>query len=45
MIRDAVINDGPGLCSSSKNSTGYTLEVTNGVEDAVDEMRPGLPGS
>jgi CzcA family heavy metal efflux pump len=42
---DAVINDGPGLMLIvEKLPWGNTLEVTRGVEAALDQMRPGLPG-
>jgi CzcA family heavy metal efflux pump len=42
---DAVINDGPGLLLVvEKFPWGNTLEVTRGVETALDEIRPGLPG-
>ena len=42
---DAVINDGPGLMLVvEKLPWGNTLEVTRGVEKAIDEMRPGLSG-
>lgn len=45
MIGDAVINDGPGLLLIvEKFPWANTLEVTNGVEEAINEMRPGLPG-
>jgi CzcA family heavy metal efflux pump len=45
LIGDAVINDGPGLMLIvEKLPWGNTLEVTRGVEAAIDEMRPGLPG-
>lgn len=45
MIGDAVINDGPGLLLIvEKFPWGNSLEVTKGVEAAIDEMRPGLPG-
>jgi len=45
MIGDAVINDGPGLLLIvEKFPWANTLEVTKGVEEAIDEMRPGLPG-
>src|SRR4029453_2093424 len=45
MIGDAVINDGQGLMLIvEKLPWGNTLEVTRGVEAAVDQMRPGLPG-
>jgi CzcA family heavy metal efflux pump len=41
---DAVINDGPGLMLVvEKFPWGNTLQVTNDVEKAVDELRPGLP--
>lgn len=44
MIGDAVVNDGPGLLLIvEKFPWGNTLEVTKGVEAAIDEMRPGLP--
>jgi CzcA family heavy metal efflux pump len=42
---DAVINDGPGLLLVvEKFPWGNTLDVTHGVEEAIDDMRPGLPG-
>ncbi len=42
---DAVINDGPGLLLVvEKFPWGNTLDVTHGVEEALDEMRPGLRG-
>jgi CzcA family heavy metal efflux pump len=42
---DAVINDGPGLMLIvEKLPWANTLDVTRGVEQAMDEMRPGLPG-
>ncbi len=45
MIGDAVINDGPGLLLIVERFPwANTLEVTNGVEAAIDELRPGLPG-
>ncbi|HEX2035048.1 MAG TPA: efflux RND transporter permease subunit, partial [Chloroflexota bacterium] len=45
MIGDAVINDGAGLLLIvEKFPWGNTLEVTRGVEAALDELRPGLPG-
>ena len=45
LIGDAVINDGPGLMLIvEKLPWGNTLEVTRGVEAALNEMRPGLPG-
>jgi CzcA family heavy metal efflux pump len=45
MIGDAVVNDGPGLLLIvEKFPWANSLEVTNGVEAAINEMRPGLPG-
>ncbi|HMI72585.1 MAG TPA: efflux RND transporter permease subunit [Solirubrobacteraceae bacterium] len=42
---DAVINDGPGLMLIVQKFRGAnTMEVTSGIEDAMDELRPGLPG-
>jgi len=42
---DAVVNNGPGLLLVvEKFPWGNTLEVTKGVEAALDEMQPGLPG-
>ena len=43
MIGDAIINDGPGLLLIvEKQPWGNTLEVTRGVESALDALRPGL---
>jgi CzcA family heavy metal efflux pump len=45
LIGDAVINDGPGLMLIvEKLPWGNTLEVTRGVEAALEDLRPGLPG-
>ncbi|MGH9277342.1 MAG: efflux RND transporter permease subunit [Acidimicrobiales bacterium] len=45
LIGDAVINDGPGLMMIvEKLPWANTLDVTRGVEAALAEMRPGLPG-
>jgi CzcA family heavy metal efflux pump len=42
---DAVVNDGPGLLLVvEKYPWANTLDVTNGVEDALAAMRPGLTG-
>jgi CzcA family heavy metal efflux pump len=42
---DAVINDGPGLMIIvEKLPWANNLEVTEGVEEAVEELEPGLPG-
>jgi CzcA family heavy metal efflux pump len=45
MVGDAVINDGPGLMLIvEKLPWANTLEVTWGIEAALDELRPGLAG-
>src|SRR6266568_2761806 len=45
LIGDAVINNGPGLLLIvEKFPWGNTLDVTRGVDAALNEMRPGLPG-
>ena len=45
MIGDAVINDGVGLMLIvEKFPWGNTLAVTRGVEEALEQMKPGLPG-
>ena len=45
LFGDAVINAGPGLLLVvEKFPSANTLEVTNGIESALDELRPGLPG-
>ncbi|MGH8897067.1 MAG: efflux RND transporter permease subunit [Egibacteraceae bacterium] len=45
LIGDAVINDGPGLMLIvEKFPWANTLDVTRGVETALDELRPGLAG-
>jgi CzcA family heavy metal efflux pump len=42
---DAVINDGPGLMLVVQKFRGAnTMDVTRGVERAIDDLRPGLPG-
>jgi CzcA family heavy metal efflux pump len=42
---DAVINDGPGLLLIvEKLPWANTLDVTKGVEQALKELEPGLPG-
>ena len=42
---DALIDQRPGLMLIvQKLPRANTLEVTHGVEDAMDEMHPGLPG-
>jgi CzcA family heavy metal efflux pump len=45
MIGDAVINQGDGLMLIvEKLPWANTMDVTRGVEEALDEMRPGLRG-
>ncbi|MBU0665187.1 MAG: efflux RND transporter permease subunit [Proteobacteria bacterium] len=45
MVGDAVINDERGLMMIvEKLPWANTLEVTRGIEEALAEMRPGLPG-
>jgi CzcA family heavy metal efflux pump len=42
---DAAINQGPGLMLIVQKLPGAnTLEVTKGIEAAIDQMRPGLAG-
>jgi CzcA family heavy metal efflux pump len=45
LIGDAVINDSPGLLLIvEKFPWGNTLDVTRGVDAALAELQPGLPG-
>ncbi|MFL6140552.1 MAG: efflux RND transporter permease subunit [Labedaea sp.] len=45
LIGDSIINDGPGLLLVvEKLPWGDTLDITRGVNDAIQAMRPGLPG-
>jgi CzcA family heavy metal efflux pump len=45
LIGDAIINDGPGLLLIvEKFPWANTLHVTEGVDDALEELAPGLPG-
>jgi CzcA family heavy metal efflux pump len=45
LIGDAVINDGPGLLLIvEKLPWANTLEVTRGVDQALEDLKPGLPG-
>jgi CzcA family heavy metal efflux pump len=45
LFGDAVINDGPGIMLIvEKFPWANTLGVTRGVEQALDELRPGLEG-
>src|SRR5262249_35918582 len=44
-LGDAVINDGPGLLLIvEEHPEGNTLEVTRGVEQALEALKPGLAG-
>src|SRR3990172_643150 len=44
MVGDGIVNDGPGLLLIvEKFPWGNTLQVTRGVEEALDALRPGLP--
>ena len=43
LIGDAVVNDGPGLLLVVEKFPGVsTLEVTEGVENALETLRPGI---
>jgi CzcA family heavy metal efflux pump len=45
LIGDAILNNGSGLLLVIEKFPGAnTLEVTRGVEDALEAMRPGLSG-
>jgi CzcA family heavy metal efflux pump len=45
LIGDAVINDGDGLMMIvEKLPWANTLDVTEGVDAALEELKPGLPG-
>jgi CzcA family heavy metal efflux pump len=45
MIGDAIIGDGRGIMLVvEKYPWANTLDLTHGVEDALDELAPGLPG-
>jgi len=45
LFGDAVINEGPGLMMIvEKLPWANTLDVTRGVETAIEEMKPGLKG-
>jgi Cu/Ag efflux pump CusA len=45
LIGDAVVNDGPGLLLVvEKFPEANALEVTSGVEEAIETMQPGLSG-
>lgn len=45
LIGDAVVRSGPGLLLViSKFPGANTVAVTRGIDKAIDELRPGLPG-
>ena len=45
LIGDAIINDGPGLLLVvEKLPWGDTIDITRGVNEAIQAMQPGLPG-
>lgn len=45
LIGDAIIGEGPGLMVAIEKFPGFnTLDVTRGVERALNELKPGLPG-
>jgi Cu/Ag efflux pump CusA len=45
LIGEAVINDGPGvMLIVEKFPWANTLDVTRGVEDALEQLKPGLTG-
>jgi CzcA family heavy metal efflux pump len=45
LIGDAIVNGKPGLMLVvEKLPTGNTLDVTKGVDEAINALRPGLPG-
>jgi len=45
LIGDAIINDGPSLLLVVEKLPGTnTLQVTRGVEEALDALRPGMKG-
>jgi CzcA family heavy metal efflux pump len=45
LIGDAVVNDKPGLLLVvEKFPWANTMDVTHGVDEALAELRPGLPG-
>jgi Cu/Ag efflux pump CusA len=45
LIGDAIIGEEPGLMLAIEKFPGFnTSDVTRGVERALDELKPGLPG-
>ncbi len=44
MVGEGIVNDGIGLmCIVEKFPWGNTLQVTKGVEAAIEQLKPGLP--
>jgi len=44
MVGEGIVNDGIGLmCIVEKFPWGNTLQVTKGVEEAIESLKPGLP--
>ncbi|PWU24926.1 MAG: acriflavin resistance protein [Candidatus Rokuibacteriota bacterium] len=45
LIGDAVVNGGPGLLLVVERAPGAnTLKVTHGIDNAIRDLQPGLPG-
>ena len=45
LIGDAIVDEGPGLIVAIEKFPGFnTLDVTRGVERALEDLKPGLPG-
>jgi CzcA family heavy metal efflux pump len=45
LVGDAVVNGGPGLLLVVERSPGAnTLKVTDGIDKAIEDLQPGLPG-
>jgi CzcA family heavy metal efflux pump len=45
LVGDAVVNGGPGLLLVVERAPGAnTLKVTHGIDKAIEDLQPGLPG-
>ena len=45
LIGDAIVGEAPGLMLAIEKFPGFnTLDVTRGIERALNELKPGLPG-
>ncbi|HYX93363.1 MAG TPA: efflux RND transporter permease subunit, partial [Myxococcaceae bacterium] len=45
LVGDAVVNGGPGLLLVVERAPGAnTLKVTHGIDEAIRDLQPGLPG-